>query len=255
VKASERLPALDEAHRLTEARDRLIVALDFPSFATCFSFLNLLETSLPPSYRPRWVKVGLELFLAEGKPLVAALTERGYQVFLDLKLHDIPNTVAGALGSILPLAPSLVTLHASGGAAMLAAAAAAADGSATQLLAVTVLTSMDAAQLAATGVAQVPEVQVQQLARLAYENGIPGVVCSAHEIGALRTAFPALKLVVPGIRPAGSPTGDQHRVATPSAAVRAGAGRLVIGRPITGASQPDVAFRCILDEIAAALKP
>ena len=249
MKATERLPGLDEA------RERLIVALDFPTYAACFIFLDALETSLPPSSRPRWVKVGLQLFLAEGKPLVAALTARGYRVFLDFKLHDIPNTVAGALGAILSLAPALVTLHASGGAAMLAAAAAAVEGSATRLLAVTVLTSMDAAQLATTGVAHVPEVQVQQLARLAYENGIPGVVCSAQEIAALRTVFPALELVVPGIRPAGSPSGDQQRIATPSTAIRAGAGRLVVGRPITAAPQPAAAFQSILDEIATALEP
>ncbi len=249
MKALPSQPALDQA------RDRLILALDFPSANVCLGFLDTLETQLPQLYHPRWVKVGLELFLAEGKPLVAALTTRGYEVFLDLKLHDIPNTVARALGVILPLAPALVTLHASGGPEMLAAARAAVQGSKTRLLAVTVLTSISAAQLAATGVAQEPLAQVQRLARLAYQNGIPGVVCSAQETAALRSTLPDLELVVPGIRTAGAEAGDQQRVATPAAAIRAGAGRLVIGRPVTAAQQPAASFQAFLSEIAGALEP
>lgn len=236
-----------------EARERVILALDFPSAASTFHFLESLQTELPAAFHPLWVKLGLELFLAEGPAMVGRLRERGYHVFLDLKLHDIPNTVAGAVRSILPLAPALLTVHAAGGPAMLAAAASAAAGSPTRLLAVTVLTSMDAAQLSATGVPLTPEAQVHALAALAHRNGIDGLVCSPRETAALRASLPGSHLVTPGIRPGGADSGDQQRIATPADAIRAGASQIVVGRPVTAASEPAVAWQSLLLEVAGAL--
>jgi orotidine-5'-phosphate decarboxylase len=197
------------------------------------------------------VKLGLEYFLAHGPAgLIAA---GGAPVFLDLKLHDIPNTVAGAVRSLLPLNVDMLTVHASGGGAMVAAAAKAAAEAAAppKILAVTVLTSMDAAALAETGVAGGTTQQVLRLARLALDNGADGLVCSAHEIAPLRDAFGAKPiLVVPGIRPAGSATNDQARVMTPEQAVRAGADYLVVGRPIFSAPDPAAAAAAIAASIA-----
>ena len=198
------------------------------------------------------LKLGLEFYLANGAEGVRLIDDR--PVFLDLKLHDIPNTVAGAVRAILPLAPALLTLHAAGGRAMIQAARAAADaaGSARpKLLAVTVLTSLDAEALHEIGVAGGPRQQVLRLARLALEAGADGLVCSAHEVAILRDALgPAPLLVVPGIRPAGSATGDQARTMTPRAAADAGADWLVVGRPITEASDPGAAAAAIAAEIA-----
>ena len=197
------------------------------------------------------VKLGLEFFLANGPAGVRAIDAR--PVFLDLKLHDIPNTVAGAVRSVLTLRPAMLTLHAAGGAAMIAAAReAAGDGSARPLLlAVTVLTSMDEAALTATGVAAAPREQVVRLGRLAVAAGADGLVCSPLEVAALRDALgDAPVLVVPGIRPAGSATGDQARFATPRQAIAAGADWLVIGRPITGDADPATAAQAIAAEIA-----
>jgi orotidine-5'-phosphate decarboxylase len=197
------------------------------------------------------VKLGLEYFLANGPAGLAAAG--GAPVFLDLKLHDIPNTVAGAVRSLLPLNVQMLTVHAAGGGAMVAAAAkAASEASARpQILAVTVLTSLDAAALAETGVAGGTTQQVLRLARLALENGADGLVCSAHEIAPLRDAFgPKPILVVPGIRPAGSATNDQARVMTPEQAVTAGADYLVVGRPIFSAPDPAAAAAAIAASIA-----
>ncbi len=229
-------------------RDRLILALDFSSAQACFAFLDCFET-LPADARPLWVKVGLELFLAEGPPVVRQLRARGLHVFLDLKLHDIPNTVAGAIRAVLPLAPALLTVHAGGGAAMLRAAAEAAAGSGTRLLAVTVLTSMHAAALAASGVPAEPAAQVEKLARLAAANGIGGLVCSPREAARLQAVLPEAYLVTPGVRPKGADAGDQQRTATPSEALAAGAAQLVIGRPITGAADPVAAYLGVLAEM------
>ncbi len=196
------------------------------------------------------VKVGLELFLAHGAASVRTLAR---PMFLDLKLHDIPNTVTGAMRAVLPLAPAMLTLHAAGGAAMMAAARRAldADGAATQLLAVTVLTSLDAEALHATGVAGGPRQQVLRLARLALSAGAHGLVCSPHEVAMLRDALGTTPvLVVPGIRPAGSPAGDQARTMTPRAAMEAGADWIVVGRPITSAADPAAAAAAIALEIA-----
>ncbi len=241
------------AVKLQEARERLILALDFPSVHATKQFLSEFRGTAPNDLSPRWVKVGLELFLAGGPSFVGHLVGEGYRVFLDLKLHDIPNTVAGAIRAILPLEPALLTVHASGGASMLAAAAEAAAGSSTRLLAVTVLTSLDADQLAATGVSGEPSEQVLRLAHLASGAGIEGFVCSPLEAQALREAVPAAHLVTPGIRSAGGDRGDQQRVSTPAQAIRSGAAQVVIGRPITQAENPVAAFNTILHEIAEAL--
>lgn len=194
------------------------------------------------------LKVGLELFCAAGGPAVTAVS-RHRPVFLDVKLHDIPNTVAGALRSLLPLKPAMVTLHAGGGPAMIAAArneAEKAGAGRPILLAVTVLTSIDAATLAATGVADNPADQVRRLARMAVAAGAEGLVCSPHEAAMLRADLgPGPVLVVPGVRPAGSDVGDQARTATPADTVAAGADWMVIGRPITGAPDPAAAARAI----------
>lgn len=192
------------------------------------------------------VKLGLEYFLSQGPAGLA--TAGGAPVFLDLKLHDIPNTVAGAVRSLAPLGVGMLTIHAGGGAAMVAAAAeAAASGpNPPKILAVTVLTSLDAAALAETGVAGGTTQQVLRLARLALANGADGLVCSAHEIAQLRDAFGEKPiLVVPGIRPVGSALGDQARVMTPEQAVAAGADYIVVGRPITEAGDPGAAAAAI----------
>jgi orotidine-5'-phosphate decarboxylase len=231
----------------TDARDRLILALDFPSVASALAHVERLEG------RCRWFKVGLELYLASGGAMVAILREMGFEVFLDLKLHDIPNTVAGAVRSVSSLGASLLTVHASGGCAMMAAAvqAAAATPGAPRLLAVTVLTSIDAAQLASIGVAGTPAEQVLRLGRLAAEAGITGLVCSPEEVATLRTELGADPLlVVPGIRPAGAAVGDQRRVATPAAAIGDGASMLVVGRPITQAADPAAVADAILAEMS-----
>ncbi len=198
------------------------------------------------------LKLGLEFYLANGAEGVRLIDDR--PVFLDLKLHDIPNTVAGAVRAVLPLRPALLTLHAAGGSAMIAAARAAAEAAGParpKLLAVTVLTSMDAEALHDIGVAGGPRQQVLRLARLAIAAGADGLVCSAHEVTALRASLgPDVLLVVPGIRPAGSDKGDQARTMTPREAADAGADWLVVGRPITAAADPGAAAGAIAAELA-----
>jgi orotidine-5'-phosphate decarboxylase len=182
-------------------------------------------------------------------------------VFLDLKLHDIPTTVRKATGAACGLRPAMLTIHASGGAAMIAAAreaaeAASAGGMRTLLLAVTVLTSLDAAALHAVGVAGGPRQQVMRLGQMAIGAGADGLVCSAHEVAALRSLLgPDACLVVPGIRPKGAPLDDQSRVMTPGEAVVAGADWIVVGRPITGAADPGAAARAIARSILPASSP
>ena len=197
------------------------------------------------------LKLGLEFFLANGADGFARIT--GAPIFLDLKLHDIPNTVAGGVRAVLPLKPRMLTIHASGGRAMVQAAhqAAASAGSDRPLiLAVTVLTSLGQDDLHAMGVAATPADQVLRLGRLAIEAGADGLVCSPLEVALLRQALgSAVKLVVPGIRPAGSAGGDQARTMGPSQAVAAGADWIVVGRPITGADDPLAAA-----DIAAAVR-
>jgi orotidine-5'-phosphate decarboxylase len=188
-------------------------------------------------------KLGLEFFRANGAPGVRAIA--GRPVFLDLKLHDIPNTVAGGVRAVLDVRPKMLTIHASGGAAMIEAARKAAETAGAErpmILAVTVLTSLDAAALASTGVASSPAEQVLRPARLALSAGADALVCSPLEVAMLRAALgPSARFVVPGIRPAGSAVGDQARVMTPAEAVAAGADWIVVGRPITGAADPGAA--------------
>lgn len=227
----------------------MIVALDTAELDTARSWAKLIGAQCG------LFKLGLEFFLANGAAGYAAISgvAAGQPIFLDLKLHDIPNTVAGAVRSVLPLAPRMLTLHAAGGAAMIAAARQAANtaGEARPLLlAVTVLTSLDAPALAATGVIGTPAAQVLRLARLALDAGADGLVCSPLEVAMLRTALgPGPKLVVPGIRPAGAASGDQARVMTPRDAVFAGADWIVVGRPITGAANPGAAAAAIATEL------
>ncbi len=190
------------------------------------------------------IKLGLEFFCANGHPGVREMAALGLPIFLDLKLHDIPNTVAKAIQALRPLEPAILTVHAAGGRAMLEDAKAAAPAG-TKVVAVTVLTSLDRDDLGAIGVSGDPHAQVERLTALAREAGIDGVVCSGHEVAAARKIWPEGFFVVPGVRPGGGPQADQKRVMTPRAALDAGASVLVIGRPITQAEDPDAAARAI----------
>jgi orotidine-5'-phosphate decarboxylase len=194
------------------------------------------------------VKLGLEFFSANGPAGVAAILQLGVPVFLDVKLHDIPNTVAKAVEALAPLEPAVLTVHAAGGRAMLEAAKAAASPS-TKVVAVTVLTSLDGDDLRSIGVSSDPREQVERLAELARSAGLDGIVCSGAEVAAARAAWPDGFFVVPGVRPAGGEVSDQKRVVTPRQALDDGASILVIGRPITAAADPVTALR----DIAAAL--
>ncbi|MCS6876742.1 MAG: orotidine-5'-phosphate decarboxylase [Geminicoccaceae bacterium] len=227
----------------------LLVAIDRPDLASALALAEPLR-AIAGGF-----KLGLELFVAEGPRAVDAFSRLGPPVFLDLKLHDIPNTVAAAVRSAARLGPALLTLHAAGGPAMLRAAAEAARaaGCGLRLLAVTVLTSLDRDDLEAIGVRAAPLEQVVRLARLAVACGIDGIVCSPSEVAAVRGALgPAPILVVPGIRPEGVATADQKRTADPRVATAAGADLLVVGRPITAAADPLAAARAILRELGIA---
>jgi orotidine-5'-phosphate decarboxylase len=231
---------------------RIIVALDVPDAAAALALAARLDASKCS------LKVGKELFTAAGPGLVRELAGRGFRVFLDLKFHDIPNTVAQACAAATRLGVWMLNVHASGGAAMMAAARDAVGRTAAEaglprplLIAVTVLTSLSAGDLAAIGVNASPEEQVLRLARLTQAQGLDGVVCSAREAAALRRALgPGFALVTPGIRPEGSAANDQARVMTPPQAIAAGADYLVIGRPIAAAPDPQAALDAILASIA-----
>jgi orotidine-5'-phosphate decarboxylase len=203
-------------------------------------------------------KVGSQLFTAEGPKVVAKLAKLGHGIFLDLKFHDIPNTVAGAVASAANLpGVKLLTLHTTGGLAMMRAAREALNGKKRRpaLLGVTILTSMDGQAMESVGISGTPATRAVALARLAKEAGLDGVVASAHEVAAIREACgPGFLIVVPGIRPASAEVNDQSRVATPAEAIRAGASHLVVGRPITAADDPKKAAVAIKAEIAAAAK-
>lgn len=190
------------------------------------------------------LKLGLEFFMANGPEGIRRMGDVGLPIFLDVKLHDIPNTVAGALRSLAGLDLAIVNVHAGGGLPMMQAAREACRPG-TRLIAVTVLTSLDEADLSAMGVFGNPATQVHRLAVLAREAGLDGVVCSAHEVATLKAEWDDGLFVVPGIRPAGADLGDQKRVMTPRAALAAGAGVLVIGRPITAAPDPAAAAAAI----------
>jgi orotidine-5'-phosphate decarboxylase len=225
--------------------NRLIVALDTVDATRARAWADAVA---PHS---GLLKVGLEFFLANGVPGYRAIT--GAPIFLDLKLHDIPNTVAGGVRAVLPLRPRMLTIHASGGAAMVRAAhqaASAAGDDRPMILAVTVLTSLDQNDLHAAGVNATPAEQVLRLGRLAIESGADGLVCSPMEVAMLRQALgPAVTLVVPGIRPEGADTGDQARTMNPAQAVAAGADWIVVGRPVTGAPDPGAAAAAIAASI------
>jgi orotidine-5'-phosphate decarboxylase len=194
------------------------------------------------------LKLGLEFFSAHGATGVAQIKNFGLPIFLDVKLHDIPNTVAKAVEALRPLRPAVLTVHASGGRAMLEAAKAAA-GQETKVVAVTVLTSLDESDLEAGGVQGGLRAQVIRLAQVARTAGVDGIVCSGAEVAAARAAWPEGFFVVPGIRPQGSDSADQKRVVTPRRAMDDGASLLVLGRAVTGAADP----RAAVEEIAAAL--
>jgi orotidine-5'-phosphate decarboxylase len=190
------------------------------------------------------LKLGLEFFMANGQAGVREMAALGLPIFLDLKFHDIPNTVAKAIQALRPLDPAILTVHAAGGRAMMEDAKASAPPG-TKVVAVTVLTSLDGSDLSSIGVPDDPQRQVERLAALARESGIDGIVCSGAEVAAAKKAWPDGFFVVPGVRPAGGEAGDQKRMMTPAAARHAGASILVIGRPITGAEDPDSAARAI----------
>ncbi|HEU4956613.1 MAG TPA: orotidine-5'-phosphate decarboxylase [Sphingomicrobium sp.] len=194
------------------------------------------------------LKLGLEFFCHNGRHGVMELAEIGLPIFLDLKLHDIPNTVAKSIQALAPITPAVLTVHAAGGRAMLEDAKAAAPAG-TKVVAVTVLTSLDGDDLASIGVNADNQAQVERLAALAKEAGLDGIVCSGNEVAAVRKKWKDGFFVVPGIRPANSQLGDQKRVMTPRSAIDAGASILVIGRPVTGAADPAIALR----EIAGTL--
>ena len=223
-------------------RDQLALALDVSSAKEA---LELVDATI--DYVGVF-KIGMQLFYAEGPDLVHRIKAQGRQVFLDLKLHDIPNTVASAIHSLAALEIDYLTVHAGGGPAMLRAARQAAGS--IRLLAVTVLTSMDEHELAAVGVTHQPNEQVQRLAQTAAHAGISGLVCSALEAQALRAALgDQVFLVCPGIRPKGSASGDQKRIATPAQALQDGANLLVVGRPILSAADPRTAAQLILKDM------
>ncbi len=218
------------------ARDRIIVALDFPAWPAASAWLAARREA------PLWVKVGLELFIAAGPEAITALKQRGHKIFLDLKLHDIPNTVAGAVRAAMARGVDLLTVHAGGGPAMLEAAAAARSAD-LRLVGVTVLTSLDQTQTVALDWPGSIQDRVVRWARLCQQAGLNGVVASAREAAALRAALGCgFTIITPGIRPQGAAAQDQARAVTPAEALRAGADYLVIGRPLTQAADPDAVW-------------
>ncbi|MDB4964158.1 MAG: orotidine 5-phosphate decarboxylase [Myxococcales bacterium] len=224
--------------------NRLIAAIDAPDRGEADKLIARLGDV------PSWIKIGLELFCAEGPSIVGEHVARGRSVMLDLKLHDIPETVARATARIASLGAGLVTVHAGGGRAMLEAAVKAA-GSSTKVLAVTVLTSLDDADLADIGAVGPIGELVKRRAELAIAAGCAGVVASPHEVAVIRAIAPHDFLIVtPGVRPAGSAAGDQKRVMTPAQARLAGADLVVIGRPLRDAADPAAAARSIVAELS-----
>ncbi|MGH8048027.1 MAG: orotidine-5'-phosphate decarboxylase [Chthoniobacterales bacterium] len=227
------------------AKEKIITALDVPDFAAAESVLRDLEGAAT------WCKIGMQLFTKEGPPVVAMAKSRGFKVFLDLKFHDIPNTVAAGARSASELGVDMLTIHLSGGPEMIEAAVAAAPD--VCMLGVTVLTSSNTETLAAVGIPLTPEAWVPALAKLGAECGIGGIVCSPLEIAAVRAAAgPGVKIVTPGVRPAGADLGDQKRVLTPAAAIAAGADYLVIGRPILAAADRRAALEAIIASMDSA---
>ena len=220
----------------------IFVALDTPELGRALQIAEAVRG------HAGGLKLGLEFFAAQGSGCVGRVAALGLPLFLDLKLHDIPNTVGKAIKALAPLQPAILTVHAAGGRAMLAAAKTAAP-STTKVVGVTVLTSLDGGDLAAAGIQGSAADQVTRLARLARDSGIDGIVCSGAEVAAARSLWPDGFFVVPGVRPAGADAADQKRVVTPRQAIDDGASVLVIGRPITGAADPAAAIA----EIAGSL--
>jgi orotidine-5'-phosphate decarboxylase len=227
----------------TDIRDRVIVALDVPHLQAARAMVSALgDTTL-------FYKIGYELAFIGGLDLARALIAEGKKVFIDLKLHDIPNTVERGVGQIASMGADFLTVHAY--PQTMAAAAKGAEGFSLGILGVSVMTSMDDTDLEKAGYCLGVGALVNLRAKQALEAGIAGLICSASDVAAIRASIgPALKLVTPGIRPAGSAIGDQKRVMTPGEAIRAGVDHMVIGRPITGAPDPAAAMRAILNEIA-----
>lgn len=228
---------------------KLILALDLPDRESALKILDGLRGKL------EWVKIGLQMYLKYGANFVREVSGMGFKIFLDLKLFDIPNTVASAVESVSALPVSMLTIHASGGREMMrkAVESAAERNPELLILGVTVLTSFDADSLAETGVELEPEWQVEKLAKLAVDSGLKGLVCSPLEIEGLRSILPEdTVLVTPGIRPSGSSADEQKRIMTPADAARAGSDFIVVGRPILKAENPAFAVSKILEEIANA---
>ena len=217
---------------------RIFVAIDTPDMDRA----RALAKAVAPL--AGGLKLGLEFFCHNGRAGVTELAESGLPIFVDLKFHDIPNTVAGAIHALAPLTPAVLTVHAAGGRAMMEDAKAAAPAG-TKVVAVTLLTSLDHDDLTSIGVARQPSGQVERLAELAHAAGLDGIVCSGNELATARAQWKDGFFVVPGIRPADAATGDQKRVMTPRGAIDAGASILVIGRPITAADDPAAALRAI----------
>ena len=230
---------------------RIIVALDFPATGPAFDLLSRID---PEQCR---VKIGKEMFTRAGPAFVEKVTAQGFQVFLDLKYHDIPNTVAAACAAAADLGVWMLNVHASGGRKMMTAAAerlAALSGERPLLIAVTILTSLAQEDIAEIGYPGTPAQNVSRLAALAEQSGLDGVVCSPLEVDALRAERGAgFRLVTPGVRPAGASTDDQKRIMTPGDAIRAGASYLVVGRPITAAADPLASLQAINAEVSKAL--
>ena len=226
---------------------RVIVSMDFPNKEDCLKLANVLNPS------DCKLKIGKELFTLEGPALLDSLMQSGFEIFLDLKYHDIPNTVAGACRAAADLGVWMLNIHASGGSKMMLAAREAVDKSnqSPLLIAVTVLTSMATEDLNELNIQHSPEEQVIALSTLAQQSGMDGVVCSAQEANSLSNLLGKdFCLVTPGIRPAGSNQDDQQRIMTPATAIQAGSHYLVIGRPITRAEDPQKALEAILKELA-----
>lgn len=216
----------------------IFVAIDTPSLDRAHALAEQVRDNAGG------VKLGLEFFSANGPAGVAAIGALGLPVFLDLKLHDIPNTVAKAVEALRPLEPAVLTVHAAGGKSMLEAAKAAASSN-TRVVAVTVLTSLDGEDLRSIGVSSEPRELVERLAQLAKSAGLDGIVCSGAEVAAAKAAWPEGFFVIPGVRPPGGDVADQKRVVTPRQALNDGASILVIGRPVTSAKNPGDALRDI----------
>ncbi|WP_213981825.1 orotidine-5'-phosphate decarboxylase [Sphingomonas sp. dw_22] len=217
---------------------RIFVALDTPDLALAKTLARRVH------HHVGGIKLGLEFFMANGRHGVHEMAEIGLPIFLDLKFHDIPNTVAKAVQALRPLEPAILTVHAAGGRAMLEDAKAAAPAG-TKVVAVTMLTSLDDRDLVSIGLVPDPHEQVMRLAELAKSAGVDGIVCSGEEVASAKALWPQGFFVVPGVRPANGHAGDQKRVVTPRAAIDAGASILVVGRPITQAEDPDQAARAI----------